>query len=397
MDKETLQHLRHSTAHLLAAAILEIWPNAKRTIGPAIDDGFYYDFDFGDEKPSEKDFEKIEQKMHEIAKTWKTFEKSEITKEEALKLFNDNQYKKELIEEFSQDGKTLTLFKSGNYVDLCKGGHSEQPDKELKYFKLLSIAGAYWRGNEKNPMLTRIYGTAFATKQELHDYLTLREEAKKRDHRKLGKELDLFVFSDLVGSGLPMFTPKGTIIREELFAFSESLQKRYGYQKVWIPHITKVALYETSGHWAKFGDELFLVESQETSDKFVLKPMNCPHHTQIYASRTRSYKDLPIRYMETTTQYRDEKAGELLGLSRVRSISIDDAHAFVRPDQVEEEFRNIMSMIKEMYTALDLKFKARLSFRDDSDKYLGDQKHWDDAQKVIEDVAKKLELDYFVA
>ncbi len=397
MDKEFLQHLRHSTAHLLAAAILELWPNAKRTIGPAIAEGFYYDFDFGDEKPSEKDFEKIEQKMHEIAKTWKKFEKSEITKEEALELFKNNQYKKELIEEFSQEGKKLTLFKSGNYTDLCKGGHSEQPDKELKHFKLLSLAGAYWRGNEKNPMLTRIYGTAFGTKQELIDYLNMREEAKKRDHRKLGKELDLFVFSELVGSGLPMFTPKGTIIREELFAFSESLQKRYGYQKVWIPHITKVALYETSGHWDKFGDELFLVESQETSDKFVLKPMNCPHHTQIYASRTRSYKDLPIRYMETTTQYRDEKAGELLGLSRVRSISIDDAHAFVRPDQVEEEFRNIMSMIKEMYAALDLKFKARLSFKDESDKYLGDQKHWDDAQRIIEDVAKKLELDYFVA
>lgn len=397
MDKESLSHLRHSTAHLLAAAVLELWPNTKRTIGPAIEEGFYYDFDFGDEKPSEKDFEKIEQKMHEIAKTWKEFEKREVSKEEALALFKDNQYKTELIEEFSQEGKTLTLFTSGKYVDLCKGGHSEHPDKELKHFKLLSIAGAYWRGNEKNPMLTRIYGTAFPSKQELHDYLTMREEAKKRDHRKLGKELDLFVFSELVGSGLPMFTPKGTIIREELFKFSESLQQRYGYQKVWIPHITKVALYETSGHWAKFGDELFLVESQETSDKFVLKPMNCPHHTQIYASRTRSYRDLPIRYMETTTQYRDEKAGELLGLSRVRSISIDDAHAFVRPDQVEEEFRNIMSMIKEMYGALDLKFKARLSFRDESDKYLGDQKHWDDAQKIIEDVAKKLELDYFVA
>jgi threonyl-tRNA synthetase len=193
-----------------------------------------------------------------------------------------------------------------------------------------------------------------------------------------------------------LFTPRGTIIRDELFNFSETLQKRYGYQKVWIPHITKVELYKTSGHWDKFGDELFLVESQETSDKFVLKPMNCPHHTQIYASKTRSYRDLPLRYMETTTQYRDEKAGELLGLSRVRSISIDDAHAFVRPDQVEQEFENIMSMIKEMYTTLDMKFKARLSFRDESDKYLGDQKHWDEAQRIIEEVAKKLDLDYIV-
>lgn len=396
-QKDSLAHLRHSTAHLLAAAVLELWPQAKRTIGPATDEGFYYDFDFGNEKISESDFAKIEQKMHEIAKTWQSFEQSEITKEEALDVFKENQYKKELIEEFALEGKILTLVKSGTYVDLCKGGHCEHPDKELKHFKLLSIAGAYWRGNEKNPMLTRICGTAFPTKEELEQYLNMREEAKKRDHRKLGKELDLFVFSDLVGSGLPMFTPKGTIIRDQLFSFSESLQKKYGYQKVWIPHITKVALYETSGHWAKFGDELFLVESQETSDKFVLKPMNCPHHTQIYASRTRSYRDLPIRYMETTTQYRDEKAGELLGLSRVRSISIDDAHAFVRPDQVEQEFENIMSMIKEMYSVLGLTFKARLSFRDESDKYLGDQKHWEDAQRVIEDVAKKLELDYFVA
>src|SRR5579859_6951852 len=259
---ESLQQLRHSTAHLLAAAIIELWPNAKRTIGPAINEGFYYDLDFGGEKISETDFPKIEQKMHELVKTWEGFERSEVSKDEALALFKDNPYKQELIEEFSQDEKLLTLYTSGKYVDLCKGGHCEHPDRELKYFKLLSIAGAYWRGNEKNSMLTRIYGTAFQTKEELDTHIHMQEEAKKRDHRKLGKELDLFVFSDLVGSGLPMFTPKGTIIRDQLFTFSEELQKRYGYEKVWIPHITKVTLYKTSGHWDKFGNELFLVESQ---------------------------------------------------------------------------------------------------------------------------------------
>lgn len=395
-QKDYLPHLRHSTAHVLAAAILELYPKSKRTIGPAIEHGFYYDFDFGEEKISEADFPKIEQKMHELAKTWKEFERHELTKEKALEEYKDNPYKQELIEEFSKDNQKVSFYQSGDYWDLCKGGHIDHPDKELKYFKLLSIAGAYWRGNEKNQMLTRIYGTAFPTKDELVKYLLMLEEAKKRDHRKLGKELDLFVFSDLVGAGLPLFTPKGTILRDQLFAFSESLQQKYGYQKVWIPHITKVDLYKQSGHWDKFGDELFLVKSQETSDQFVMKPMNCPHHIQIYASRPRSYRDLPIRYMETTTQYRDEKAGEMMGLARVRSITIDDAHIFVRPDQIEQEFENIMNMIKEMYGTLDMKFKARLSFRNDEDKYLGDKKDWEKAQNVIENVAKKLELDYQV-
>lgn len=399
-----LHNLRHSTSHLLAAAILELYPKAKRTIGPPTESGFYYDFDFGDEKISEDDFPKIEQKMHEIAKTWKDMRSWKITKEKAEEFFKHNSYKLELIEELSQKNQELTFYSSGNaaknletwFTDLCKGGHVEHPDKELKYFKLLSIAGAYWRGSEKNKMLTRIYGTAFPTKEELEQYLEMLEEAKKRDHRKLGKELDLFVFSDLVGAGLPLFTPKGTILRNQLFAFSESLQEKYGYQKVWIPHITKIDLYQQSGHWDKFGDELFLVKSQETSDQFVMKPMNCPHHIQIYASRTRSYRDLPIRYMETTTQYRDEKAGEMMGLARVRSITIDDAHIFVRPDQIEEEFENIMNMIKEMYGALGMKFKARLSFRNEEDKYLGDRKDWENAQQVIENVAKKLGLDYHI-
>lgn len=396
-EKENLAHLRHTCAHLLAAAVGELYPHAKRTIGPAIEDGFYYDFDFGEKPISEADLETIEAKINDLLPQWIAFSHKELLATDAKKLFSDNEYKLELIEEIAEKGGKITVYSCGGFTDLCRGGHAEHPNKEIGALKLLSIAGAYWRGNEKNKMLTRIYGTCFNNQSELTEYLTHLEEAKKRDHRKLGRELDLFVFSELVGAGLPLFTPKGTILREQLLGYSEQLQQSYGFQKVWIPHITKTVLYETSGHWQKFGDELFLVKSQETDDQFVLKPMNCPHHTQIYASQLRSYRELPIRYMETTTQYRDEKMGELLGLARVRSITIDDAHIFCRLDQIEQEFFNIIDMIKQMYGALGLEFKARLSFRDDSDKYLGDKQNWQTAQTIIEDVAKKLELDYFVA
>lgn len=397
MKKESdLDHIRHSCAHLLAAAVLNIWPNTKLTIGPAIENGFYYDFEFED-AISEDDFPRIENEMGKVLKDWEGFEKSVLSADEAKKKFRGNKYKLELIDEIVKNGEEITVYKSGDFEDLCRGGHSDNPQKDIGAFKLLSVAGAYWRGNEKNKMLTRIYGTCFSSRQELDEYLENLEQAKLRDHRRLGKELDLFVFSDLVGSGLPLFTPKGTVLRKKLLDFSEELQEENGYQRVFIPHITKTELYKKSGHWDKFGTELFLVESQETDEQFVLKPMNCPHHTQIYASRKRSYRELPIRYMETTVQYRDEKPGELLGLSRVRAITIDDSHVFCTPDQVEEEFRRIMEMIKKMYASLKMNFHARLSFRDDSDKYLGDKKHWEDAQKTIEDVAKKLNLDYTVA
>lgn len=392
-----LNNLRHSAAHLLAAAVMELYPKAKRTIGPAIDNGFYFDFDFNGESISEADFPKIEKKMKELLKDWTSFERHELSGDEAKKEYPGNEYKIELIEEFTKNGEKVSFYKSGSYWDLCKGGHVENPSKEIGAFKLTSVAGAYWRGNEKNKMLTRIYGTAFPTQNELDEYLEKVEQAKLRDHRRLGKELDLFVFSDLVGSGLPLFTPRGTILRTELLGFSEQLQQENGYERVFIPHITKTELYKKSGHWDKFGAELFLVKSQETEEDFVLKPMNCPHHTQIFASRKRSYRELPVRYMETTVQYRDEKLGELLGLSRVRAITIDDSHVFCRPDQVEEEFRRIMEMIKKMYSTLKMDFHARLSFRDSSDKYLGDQKHWDEAQAIIEDLAKKLGLDYSIA
>ncbi len=398
-NQEQLNNLRHSCAHLLAAAVMELWPNTKRTIGPAIENGFYFDFEF--EQPiSGDDFPKIEQKMREILKTWDSFEMVELSADEAKADYPDNPYKHELIDEFSEGGsKKLSFYKSGAYRDLCKGGHIENPKEALRHFKLLSVAGAYWRGNEKNTMLTRIYGTCFPTKEELEAHLTMLEEAKKRDHRKLGTELDLFVFSDLVGKGLPLFTPRGALLRELLNEFSQKLRLDKGFERVWVPHITKKELYQTSGHWDKFGDELFLVKSQETSDELVMKPMNCPHHQQIYASRPRSYRDLPIKYLETTTIYRDEKAGELLGLSRVRSVTQDDSHTFCTPEQISEVYQELIDITKKFYDVLGMKYRARLSFRDPAqpEKYLGEESLWKLAQDTILEIAKRNDLDYYVA
>ena len=424
-DKQHLEAMRHSLAHIMATAVQRLaqqkqWPAPKFGVGPAIGDGFYYDIDLGpDTKISEDDFKQIEKIMQEIKEADVPFEQSDKQIDEAIEWAKQtNQpYKEELLNDLKREGTTaakdlnreelgtiadgeaktdhVSFYTNGDFTDLCRGPHVDSTGK-VGAFKLTKVAGAYWRGKEDNPQMQRLYGVAFASQIELDNYLEMLEEAKKRDHRKLGQELDLYVISDLVGSGLPLFTPRGTIIREQLLGFSEQLQKQAGYQKVFIPHITKQILYETSGHWDKFGDELFLVKSQETTDQFVLKPMNCPHHTQIYASRPRSYRELPIRYMESTVQYRDEKKGELNGLSRVRSISIDDAHVFCTLEQIEDEFAKIMDMIKDMYLALDMKFKARLSFRDDSEGYLGDPKDWEYAQKVLEDVAKKLEIEYYI-
>lgn len=399
---ESLQAKRHTLAHLLAAAVEKHYPHAKLTLGPAIDTGFYYDIDFADgDALNDEGLKDVQKTMKKLLNGWTEFTHEEVTPEAARERFAGNPYKLELIEEIVGRGEAITLYTCGGFTDLCRGGHSEHPKEDIDAdsFKLDKVAGAYWRGNEKNPMLTRVYGLAFDSKAELGAYLTQMEEAKKRDHRKLGRELDLFTFSELVGSGLPLFTPRGTILRDELAGFSESLQKRFGFEKVWIPHITKTDLYKTSGHWDKFGHELFLVTSQESSDQFALKPMNCPHHTQIYASKPRSYRHLPVRLMETTTCYRDEKTGELGGLTRVRSLTQDDAHVFCRPDQIEQEFENIMLMIKELYGALGMSFKARLSFHDpkDKEKYLGDESLWQMAETKIEEVAKKLGLDYWVA
>lgn len=288
----------------------------------------------------------------------------------------------------------VSFYTNGDFTDLCRGPHVEHTGA-VGAFKLQRIAGAYWRGKETNPQMQRIYGVAFATEQELRDYLTMLEEAKKRDHRRLGQELDLFVFSDLVGSGLPLFTPRGTVLREELARFSNELREGVGFQKVWVPHMTKKDLYEKSGHWAKFGDELFLVKSQETSDELVLKPMNCPHHTRIYASQQRSYRDLPVRYLETTTVYRDEKTGELGGLSRVRSITQDDSHVFCRPDQIEGEIDNLLGAARQLYETVGMKLRVRLSYRDNSDAYLGSPELWENAQGQLRAAVAKNELEYF--
>jgi threonyl-tRNA synthetase len=395
-----LTNKRHTLAHLMAAAVLELYPDTKATLGPAIDTGFYYDFDFS--KPlTEDDLRKVESKMKELLPTWTAFTHQETSEADAKERYAPNPYKLELIEEIVKRGEPITLYTCGGFTDLCRGGHSENPAAEIASdsFKLDKIAGAYWRGDEKNKMLTRIYGLAFDSKAELDNHENMRLEAEKRDHRKLGKEFGLFTFSELVGSGLPLFTPKGTLIRDLIVEKIQSIQQRYGYQKVTIPHITKKDLYETSGHWDKFKDDLFHVKGASNTE-FVMKPMNCPHHTQIFASEPHSYKDLPIRYAETTMVYRDEQAGELIGLSRVRSITQDDGHVFCTIDQVEQEVSNIVKVIKEFYGLLgmfkDGNYWVSLSVRDSQnlDQYLGEDANWARAESMLEEVAKAEGLMY---
>lgn len=385
-----LQQVRHSCAHLLAAAVIKLWPHAQNAIGPAIEHGFYQDFDLGDIKISETDFPKIEKTMRELVKNWGPFAVKEVPVEQARKDFAWNQYKLELIEEFSVGGKKITENDPGNFLDLCKGGHSGDPSQEIKYFKLLSVAGAYWRGDEKNKMLTRIYGTCFPTQAELDEYLNMLEEAKKRDHRKLGSELDLFTFSDLVGPGLPLWTPKGTLLRRILNDFVWELRQARGYEQVEIPHITKKDLYETSGHWAKFSDELMKITTRE-GHEFAMKPMNCPHHTQIFARKQHSYREMPQRFANTTMVYRDEQTGELHGLSRVRAITQDDAHVFCRQSQVKDEFLKIWDIIDTFYAAAGFKdLQVRLSLHDPDhfEKYLGTPEIWQGAEEALRDLAR---------
>ena len=402
LSMSTLEHKRHTLAHLLAAAVLEHYPNAKLTLGPAIDTGFYYDIDFGNETPGDADLKRFQKGMKKMLSSWKEFTHKEVSLEEARELYKNNPYKLELIEEIAAKGEAITLYTAGNFTDLCRGGHVENPAEEISAdaFKLNKIAGAYWRGDEKNPMLTRIYGLAFDTSEDLRAYEEQLEEAKKRDHRKLGKELDLFTFSDLVGPGLPLYTPKGQLMRESVTDLLWNISKKYGYQKVSIPHLAKIDLYETSGHAAKFKDEFFYVDGAQSGDKFVLKPMNCPHHTQIYASKPRSYKELPIRMSEVTHMYRDEKPGQLVGLSRVRAITIDDAHIFCTPEGIKEEATNIVKIIEEFYTSFGLwnkgeTFWVSLSVRDPEtpEKYLGEDANWDTAEHYLQEVSDELGLD----
>lgn len=407
---DELYRQRHSLAHILAYAVQDIYGDVKFGVGPVIENGFYYDFDLK-KRISEDDLAKIEKRMREIIKKDYKFEREEVGLAEAKNKVKQlgQPYKEELVNDiitkgstdiYAEEGMTaaktdkVSFYTIGDFTDLCRGGHSTSTGK-VGAFKLTKVSGAYWRGDEKNPQMQRVYGVAFKSKEELDKHLKMVEEAKKRDHRKLGQELDLFTFSDLVGTGLPLFTPRGTVIRSELAKFSEELQAEQGYMKVHIPHIAKVDLYKTSGHYDKFPEKL-TVKSHESNTEFMMKPMNCPHHIQIFASSPRSYRDLPVRYMETTVIYRDEKAGELHGLSRVRAATQDDGHVFCRPQDIEVEFTAIMNMIKQMYSVFDMRFKARLSFRDDSDGYLGDPKLWKQAQTTLEKVAKVLDIEYYI-
>lgn len=394
---EYLSYKRHTLAHLLAEAVAELYPNALPTLGPAIDNGFYYDFDFGTEIPKEEDLAKIEKVMKKLLPAWTGFSHEEKSVNEATEKFSNNEYKKELIEEINSKGETITFYTCGDFTDLCRGGHCENPSIEIKAdsFKLSRIAGAYWRGDEKNKMLTRIYGLAFNTKEELEAYENQQEEAKKRDHRKIGKELKLFTVSDLVGAGLPLMQPNGMIIREELENYLWNLHKEKGYQRVWTPHIAKIALYEMSGHAAKFGDELFRVQGKD--DAFIMKPMNCPHHMQIFSDNQFSYKDMPVRYFEPATVYRDEKSGQLGGLTRVRAITQDDGHLFCRASQISEEIETIVGIIKSFYTKMGMldDYWVRLSLRgDDTSKYLGSDEVWNTAEGALKDVCEKMSLPY---
>ena len=374
----------HSSAHLLAQAILAFYPKAKLTIGPAIDSGFYYDVDFGDETLSEKDFEKIEKKMIENAKKNSTFNLYSVSKADALKEYADNPYKTELIQNLN-DGE-ITFCTHDNFTDLCRGGHIPSTGI-VKAVKILNAAGAYWRGNENNPQLTRVYGISFPKQKELTEYLERLEEAKRRDHRKLGKELGIFAFSERVGAGLPLWLPKGTALRKKLENFLSAAQKKAGYEFVMTPHIGNIELYKTSGHYEKYGADSFQsIKTPHQGEEFLLKPMNCPHHCEIYKTSHWSYKDLPKRYAEFGTVYRYEQSGELHGLTRVRGFTQDDAHLFCTPDQLLEEFEGVIDLVLYVFSSLGFAdFTAQISLRDkeNRDKYIGSEENWEKAESAI--------------
>ena len=391
-DPEGKATVWHSSAHLMAEAIEQLYTGVKFGIGPSIENGFYYDVDFGENVITEEDLAKIEKRMMELASQKQAFERVDVSKAEALKHFTEkgDEYKQELISEL-EDG-TITYYKTGTFTDLCRGPHI--PDTScIKAIKLLSIAGAYWRGDEKRKQLTRIYGITFLKKKELEEYLVLLEEAKKRDHRKLGKELELFMFSEMVGKGLPMWLPKGTALRLRLQEFLTKIQKQYGYEQVMTPHIGNKQLYETSGHWDHYGHDSFQpITTPEEGEVYLLKPMNCPHHCMIYKWQPRSYKDLPLRLAEFGTVYRYEQSGELHGLTRVRSFTQDDAHIFCRPDQVKDEFIRVMEIIEIIFKALNFEnFEAQISLRDpeDTEKYVGTDENWERAEAAIVEACKE--------
>ncbi len=391
-DEQGKHAFWHSTAHLMAEAIQMLYPNAKFGIGPSIENGFYYDIDFGTTTITETDLTRIEEKMMEFVREKQNIVRKEISKTDALKMFTDKgeNYKVELISAL-EDG-TITLYTQGDFTDLCRGPHL--PDTSfIKSIKLLSIAGAYWRGDEKNKMLTRIYGVSFPQKKLLDEYLVLLEEAKKRDHRKIGKDLELFTFSQTVGAGLPLWLPRGTMLRDNLEQFLRKVQKKYGYEQVITPHIGQKELYITSGHWAKYGKDSFRpITTPQEGEEFMLKPMNCPHHCEIYKSKPRSYKDLPVRLAEFGTVYRYEQSGELHGLTRVRGFTQDDAHLFCRTDQVKEEFLKVIDIVLYIFKTLNFNdYTAQISLRDpnNKEKYIGTDENWEKAEREIVEAANE--------
>ena len=398
-DKNAKSTFWHSSAHLMAEAIEAIFPDTKFGIGPSIENGFYYDIDLGDKSISDEDLVKLEVKMKELAKQANPYQRSEVTKDDAINYFTEKQdpYKLELIEGLN-DGE-ITFYQQGNFTDLCRGPHIPNTSF-IKAVKLTNIAGAYWRGNEKNKMLTRIYGITFPQQKELDEYLALLEEAKKRDHRKLGRELELFAFSEKVGSGLPLWLPKGAMLRERLQQFLQKAQIASGYLPVMTPHIGSKQLYVTSGHWEKYGQDSFRpITTPQEGEEFMLKPMNCPHHCEIYKSSPRSYKDLPLRLAEFGTVYRYEQSGELHGLTRVRGFTQDDAHLFCRPDQVLEEFKKVIDLVMYVFRSLSFEnFTAQVSLRDKEDrsKYIGGEENWEIAEKSIMQAAEEKGLPFVV-
>lgn len=418
-QQSDLHPMRHSLAHIMASAITRLWPEAKLGVGPVVENGFYYDVDLGDAQLSEEDFERIEAEMKKIIAEDQPFEHFMKPVDEAIAWAQDAKqpYKEELLNDLKRAGTTVakdldseqlgvaadgdskveevSFYRNGDFTDLCRGPHVESTGK-VGAFRLMRVSGAYWRGKDTNPQMQRVYGVAFATEKDLRQYLNLLEEAKKRDHRKLGHELDLFVFSDLVGTGLPLWTPRGTVMRNELNRFIQEMRDEYDYQEVTIPHITKKDAYIKSGHWSKFEDELFKITTRE-GHEFAMKPMNCPHHTQIYDAKPRSYRDLPIRYRETTMVYRDEQSGELSGLSRVRSITQDDAHVFCRTSQIKEEIQKCWDIVERFYGAFGIPLRIRLSSHDPSDmsKYLGEVEKWDDAVSQLKAIIEEKGVDYF--
>lgn len=417
-ENHQLHAMRHSLAHITAAAITRLWPGVKLGVGPVVKDGFYYDIDLGDEQISEEDFGRIEAEMRKIIQENQSFEQFDLPIDEAITWAQQKgqPYKEELLNDLKRAGTTrmkdldaeqlgvavagegrvdtVSFYQNGDFTDLCRGPHVESTGT-VGAFKLMRASGAYWRGKDTNPQMQRIYGVAFETDKELRQYLHVLEEAKKRDHRKLGQELDLFLFSDLIGAGLPLWTPRGTAMRRELDRFVQELRSEYDYEEVTIPHITKKDAYIKSGHWHKFEDELFRIQTREGHD-FAMKPMNCPHHTQIYDAKPRSYRDLPIRYRETTMVYRDEQTGELSGLSRVRSITQDDAHVFCRASQIKSEIQKCWDIVERFYEAFGISLRTRLSSHDPADmsKYLGDPEKWENSVAQLRDIIQQKDVSF---